>query len=51
MRPTALLLLLQTRQWLDADSGLPLRSGIEVSFRGQMLQAVTMTAVQGPTLP
>lgn len=43
--------LLNTRQWLDAATGLPVKSEIEVRSSGRLLQQVTMTAVAGPRVP
>ena len=43
--------LLNTRQWVDAATGLPVRSEIEVRSGGHLLQQVTMTAVAGPRIP
>lgn len=44
-------IVLETQQWLDAASGLPVQTSIAISSGGQLVQTLTMTAVEGPTAP
>ena len=43
--------VLETQQWLDAASGLPVQTSIAISSGGQLVQTLTMTAVEGPAAP
>ena len=43
--------VLETQQWLDIATGLPLETFFAVTSNGQRVQTVSMTAVEGPTAP
>lgn len=43
--------VLETQQWLDTASGLPVQTSIAISSGGQLVQTLSMTAVEGPTAP